>query len=206
MRKWIAGMLTLTLILTVTIATAGVPSISTEDTTSVVWLSTGTSENDPFRIYEVKTPKAVQTEIKRLYDFVNDTEEKLPPSQFFSEEIQTMLQDALPEDLALDTMLVNEIITIDEINYDQKYGDVNVEFKFATAYEEGKTVLILLGLTHKDVSEEWDENEDREEYTKWVSVEAIALENGDLLILFPQEVLLEINEATAVTMIVFNEP
>ena len=208
MKKWAAWMVAAVLVLSVCGARAAVRSVSTSDTTRVVETrGTGQAElPEQFRIFTVESKVAIQQEIKRLYDFVNDAQETRPPVRFFTQEQQQLVQDRLPDSVLPDTLQVNEIISVDEINYDTQIGDVDVEFAFATPYATGKTVTILLGITHADVSREWDENTDWNTDTEWVALDAVAMENGHLLIDFPQDVLEKMTTATATTMVVFNEP
>ena len=208
MKKWAVILAVIMLFAILAPANAAVPSISTSDTTKVVSITVtnSTTESEGFRIFEVESAVAIQQEIRKLYDFVNETEERRSPIEFFEESVQEKIREQLPEEIPLDSLLINEIISVDEVNYDTQYGDVNVEFEFATTYEVGKTVCILLALTYYvDVHSELDEDTELNENTEWVTLEAIALENGHLLIVFPQDVLLKMEQASATTMIVLNE-
>ncbi len=209
MKKWmILLMAAMVLGISTAAAQAPVESISAIDTTRVVEI-TGADDvvlSDEFAIFPVESKVAIEQEIRRFYDFVNSTENKQPPITFFMTEQQQMVEQSLPDGVLPELLQVNEIVSIDEINYTTEIGDVHVEFEFATTYEPGIFVSILLGLTHADVSEEWDEDTDWNTNTEWWVLKAQAQENGDLLITFPQEVLEKMMSAPAITMVVFNQP
>jgi hypothetical protein len=183
------------LLLTVVGANAAVPSISTSDTTQTesTTASTGATVSDDFKIFIVETPESTQQVISNLYDFVNATEQTQPPARYFSEETQQMIQEKLLDNASLDSLAVNEIVSLKVENYDTAYGDVTVEFSFATEYEIGKAVVVLLGLT------------DAAGNIEWIAVDAVAVEGGGLSAIFPQDVLLKMEQSSAVTMVVFNE-
>jgi hypothetical protein len=209
MRKWmIPLMAAVVLSMSAAAAQAPVESISAINTTRVVEITDANSEvlPDKFAIFPVESKTAIQQEIRRLYDFVNAVDAKKPPIQFFMQEQRQMVQDGIPEWISPDALEVNEIISIDEINYDEQIGDVRVEFEFATTYETGIRISVLLGITHMDVSQEWDENTDWNTGTEWFALKAEVVNNGRLLIMFPQDVLVKMTTAAATTMIVFNEP
>ena len=207
MRKWMVWFMAAVLVISAAEAQEPVQSISAIDTTKVVQI-TGSDDNvilDEFLIFPVESKAAIQQEIRRLYDFVNGTEGE-PPILFFMPEQWQRVEQSLPEGILPEQLQVNEIQSIDEINYSSEIGDVRVEFEFATAYETGKAVSILLGLTFVDVSEEWDENTDWNTVTEWWVLEAEAMDNGNLMVMFPQVVLEKMMSSSATTMVVFNEP
>ncbi len=206
MKKWTVLMTVVCLVLAMSGAQAAVQSITTFDTTQVISMSGAAALEDPFRIFPVESPTAIQQEIQRMFDFVNAQTGEEPPVRFFAETEQALVQAELPDTLEADTLLVNEILSLGIVNYDEKYGDVSVEFAFATVYEPGKFVTILLGITNADVNTEWDENTDWNTNTLWVALKAEALDNGHLRVTFPQDALVKMMSASAITMIIFNQP
>ena len=208
MKKFAFWMMAAFLVLSAAWAQGAVQSISAVNTTQVIEIegTGGADLPDVFRLFPVEPKAAIEQEIRRLYEFVNASQEQQPPILFFMQEQQQMIREKLPEGVLPDMLQVNEIVTIDEINYDTQIGDVRVEFSFATIYETGKTVSILLGVTTADVSQEWDENTDWNTNTQWHVLEAEVLPNGHLIIAFPQDVLQKMMTATATTMVVFSEP
>ncbi len=206
MKRRMVFLMTLVLVLAMSGAQAAVQSISTFDTTQVISMSGTTALDDPFRIFPVESPVAIRQEIKRMFDFVNAATGEVPPVQFFAEKEQALVQAELPDTLLPDMLLVNEILSLGIVNYDEKYGDVAVEFAFATVYEPGKFVTVLLGLTNADVNREWDADTNWDTNTEWVTLKAETLETGHLRITFPQDVLVKMMSAPAITMVIFNEP
>jgi len=195
MKKWTAMIVTLVLLAVIGLASATVPSISTGDTTQGggSTASTGVAIEEGFVLEPTDTPETIQNEIQQMFDFVNGTDPQQPAAQYFSDEVQQMIAEKLPETVAADNLVVNEIVPLVMANYDSAYGDVTTEFTFATEYVEGETVVVLLGLIDVDGNIEW------------VAVDAVAVEGGGLAVTFPQDVLLQMEQATDIMMVVLSE-
>ena len=72
-------------------------------------------------------------------------------------------------------------------------------FTFTTKYEAGKKVAVVLGLYN-------GERDAKGQYVvDWKALEAEVLENGDLSVVFPLDVLAQMNDAVAVSMAVLGE-
>lgn len=189
-------MVALVLVMVLAAANAGVPSISTNDTTQIKDMKASASEtiDQGFILNVVEPPKVVQNEIQSFYQYVNNETGTKAPIGYFPEAVQQAVQEKLPEDIAEDTLQVNEMISLQTYNYDTKYGDVTVEIAFATVYQEGSTVVVLVGLSDADGNIEY------------VVVDAYVTPSGSLMVVFPQELLLRMEKAAAIPLVVFNEP
>ena len=196
MKKWTAMIVALILLVTLSAASAGVPSISTGDTTrqgGKATASTGVEIPDGFVLEPKDAGDVVQNEIKDMFNFVNATSPAQSLVGYFSDEVQQMIMAKLPDTVALNSLQANEITELYIQNYDTAYGDVTKEFTFATQYAIDQAVVVLIGLV------------DAAGDIVWVAVDAVAIEGGGLAITFPQEVLLQMEQAAEIMMVVFSE-
>ena len=195
MKKWTAMIAALILLVTLSAASAGVPSISTGDTTQGGKATTSTGEEIPdgFVLEPKDAGDVVQNEIKDMFNFVNATSPAQSLVGFFTDEVQQMIMAKLPDTVALNSLQANEITELYIKNYDTAYGDVTKEFTFATQYAADQAVVVLIGLV------------DAAGDIVWVAVDAVAIEGGGLAITFPQEVLLQMEQAAELMMVVLSE-
>lgn len=185
MKKFMAMMMAITLILTVAVASAAVPSITTNDTTIV-------TKPDTFKIYVADPSDVAQQQIKDLYDYVNAADGTKAPAGFFSDDVQAEIGAKLPEGVSLEDLQVNEIISLKVEDYDTTFGDVVVQMAFATVYDADAVVVVLLTLISADGTMEQ------------VTVDASVNADGTLSITYTQDVLVKMQQAASVMLTVFN--
>ena len=94
---------------------------------------------------------------------------------------------------------MNEFVTLQLNGFEKITNDVKADFTFTTKYEADKKTAVVLGLYNgqRDANGQY--------IVEWVVLGAEALENGDLCVVFPADVLAQINDAVAVSMAVLSE-
>ena len=196
MKKLTALFLCMGILFIMSAAGAAVPSISTSDTTQVVSItpSSDAVSHENFAIFPTEPKDPMKEAIKEMYDFVNVTSPSQALAGFFLPEDQAKLAEKIPAALTPDMLDVNEMTPLGIVNYDVEYGDVDVRFSFATEYEAGKAVVALLGLM------------DAQENFQWIALDAVAADDGDIVVKFTQEACLKMETAVEMVLIIFNEP
>lgn len=196
MKKWTTLGVAALMTLSMATAYAAVPSKTTTDISRVVSVSTA-SDAQGWTVEVIEDKEPVVEEITKIYDAV--VVQKQAPIEYFPEENQEEVA-LLLEDLDVKTLEMNEFVTIDEVNYDEQYGDAEVIFEFTTMYEQGQRIVVLVGY----YTGERDEN--GQYIVEWVTFEAEALEDGTVKVIFTQEQLVRLKEAPAAAMAVLSEP
>jgi len=100
-----------------------------------------------------------------------------------------------------DNLVVHEMTHIGAINYDVSYGDVTVILSFATPYEEGEIVAVLIGIITK--------NPDGTQTTEWRAFEGVGVDAGNgetgIMVEFDPETVNDIQNNMALVAIVSAE-
>lgn len=189
-------------------AQASSPSISTTDlnkitTTESVNRSTGERVNitdlqiplaGNFAIIIVEDTDHVIDLLAKIQDFLQT--KGLPIIEFFDfdettgisgdGEIKQLIAQLLPEGFDLDTLVMNEFVTLQSFSYSEQIGDVICSFEFATVYEEEQIIVAVIGIF------------DAQGNVEWIPLEASIEKDVDgvirVKIYFTQEALVEAGE------------
>mgnify|MGYP003623740050 CR=1 FL=1 len=150
-------------------AYASAPSITTQDLVRVVTTTTTTTPSTPSRTVTIEdsdTPLAggwtvnvisnipfVEAEMEKIVKYV--TENNLPPADYFGDAVKAQLLQLLPAGTNLDNFALNELITAQLDGYNEAYGDVEVTFDFASAYEKDQLMVAVMGVYDAQGNAEW---------------------------------------------------
>lgn len=206
MKKWIAMLLAVTMVLMVTGAYAAVPSKTTSDVGQVSGLHSvsGAVIGSDFTVQIAVDQAPVVQEIKALYAFVNDPLSPKAPIEYFPEETQEAVREAveaaLGEEYDMTQMEINEIVTIGEVGYDEAYGDISVSFSLSTRYNPEQKVVALLGIYSGAV------DEDGNFAVEWVVADAQVEEDGQISVILTSDTLSRFGTASTVSMAVLSTP
>ncbi len=200
MKKMVAFWLVVTVLLMGITAFAAVPSKTTSDISQVVNRASVTKvalSND-FTIEIVDDTELAVAEFDKIYNHA--VAQGKAPVIYFSEELQSQVAEKLSPDFDLSTLELNEFVSIKAKGYQESFGDIEAALKFATKYELNQDIVVLLGLFdgQKDASGNYN--------VSWTVVEAQAQEDGQLKILFPQGVMVSLQNANAAALAVLNGP
>ena len=179
-----------------------VPSKTTTDVTQVKTVEAvkedGTVEAVTGWDIEVAEDAApVTEEIAKIYQevFVNGK----TAVAYFQAETQEAIAALLPEGVNASKLMMNEFITLEIVGKMETATDVKVTFTFTTKYEMDQNVVVVIGLYDgtRDANGQYN--------VEWVALDAEVLENGDIAVVFPAELVEQMNDAAAVAMAVLND-
>ena len=203
MKKFVCVLASMLLALSAAGAMAdAVPSKTTTDVTQVKTVEAvkedGTVEAVTGWDIEVAEDAApVTEEIAKIYQevFVNGK----TAVAYFPAETQEAIAALLPEGVNASKLMMNEFITLQIVGQMETATDVKVTFTFTTKYEMDQNVVVVIGLYDgtRDANGQYN--------VEWVALDAEVLENGDIAVVFPAELVEQMNDAAAVAMAVLND-
>ena len=179
-----------------------VPSKTTTDVTQVKAVEAvqedGTVEAvTGWDIVVAEDAAPVAEEIAKIYQevFVNGK----TAAAYFPAETQEAIAALLPEGVNASKLTMNEFITLEIVGQMETATDVKITFTFTTKYEMDQNVVVVIGL--------YDGTRDANGHynVEWVALDAEVLENGDIAVVFPAELVEQMNDAAAVAMAVLND-
>ncbi len=200
MKKWFTLMIAALLICTMTAAYATVPSKSTTNATVIntVVSTTGVEIAETFSLTVTEDKEPVVNEIQKIYSFV--TENNAPVIEYFPVEVKEQIVSKLPENIVPEEVEINEFITIETIEYVEEYDDIEVSFALTTLYTPEQSLIALVGIFNGEV----DEN--GEAVVEWIVLDAIANEDGTVVITFTQDALIKMQTAESTSLAIINTP
>ena len=189
MKKFALMFASALLVLSAASAMAAVPSKTTTDVTHVKSVETvkedGKTEAAGWDIDVTEDEAPVIEEIAKIYDWV--AAKGKSAVSYFPEETQQAISALLPEGFKLENMTMNEFVTL------------KVTFTFTTKYTQDQHVVVVIGLYDgtRDANGQY--------VVTWIPLEAEVLENGDIAVVFPAEVIAQMKDAVATAMAVLND-
>lgn len=135
------------------------------------------------------TPQVTALKEKLLALVTDDGE---PVTNYFSDAVKAEIARKLPAGVSLESLQLNEIVTLAAMAYDPAYGDVVTTFEFPTQYEDGEPIVALLCIFDAAGNEEW------------IVLEAEA-KDGKVNITFTQEALEKMQNTNAALAILSEE-
>ena len=202
MKKMALALVAALMMLSMSTAFAATPSKTTTDVTQVKEVATvnedgTTTAAKNWNLEVTEDSDEVTSEIAKIYAHVVTAGNHAV--SYFPIETQEALAELFGADFDLKTLNLNEFVTLKLTGYENIGGDAKVTFTFTTKYEVGKKVAVVVGLYNgqRDANGQY--------IVEWVVLGAEALENGDLCVVFPADVLAQINDAVAVSMAVLSE-
>ena len=201
MKKFALMLASALLVLSAASAMAAVPSKTTTDVTHVKSVETvkedGKTEAAGWDIDVTEDEAPVIEEIAKIYDWV--AAKGKSAVSYFPEETQQAISALLPEGFKLENMTMNEFVTLTLTGDVDVLNDAKVTFTFTTKYTQDQHVVVVIGLYDgtRDANGEY--------VVTWIPLEAEMLENGDIAVVFPTEVLAQMKDAVATAMAVLND-
>lgn len=203
MKKMAMALAAALMVLGVSTAFAATPSKTTTDVTHVQKVEAVKEDGtvaaaDGWNLEVTEDADEVTSEIAKIYAHVVTAGNSAV--SYFPTETQEALAELFGKDFDLKTLSMNEFVTLKLTGFEKITTDkVKVVFTFTTKYEVGKKVAVVLGLYN-------GERDAKGQYVvDWKVLEAEVLENGDLSVIFPLDVLAQMNDAVAVSMAVLSE-
>lgn len=192
MKKLMAFALVLVMVLSCSAMADGTPSKTSVDEKYVVrYQKASEVGGEVGLIVEAvdrdKTKQQVTDEIKA---FDEKLSQGLKAIQCFKSEVQEKIAEKIP---ATDDLVINEIAPLSAVNYEEAYGDVHVVIKFITKYTTEQKLVAAVG-TYADEESE----------AVWYILEAEALEDGTVNVLFTGESLEAVEAADAAMIVILN--
>ena len=200
MKKTIAFLLAIVMMLTVcAFAESAKPSITISQ---IIAPSNNAAIAEDFVIKLVAVQEESQEKVvfDEIVEFV--TVQNEPVANYFGEEVMTAAAEYLPEELDIATLVVDEFFQLTEENYEESYGEVTATFQFVTPYEDGTTLIAMVGVLPKDATAEdladaanaaASEESTEESAMIWIPIPAVASE-GLVQITFTEEVFAMLKE------------
>lgn len=185
------------LLMIVTLTSAAVPSVTTDDINQVTGIEAAVEVAADFAIAVVEDKPAVTAELNKIYAFVQ--EGKAPIEYFASAELETAVAAKLPEGTDLKKLQLNEFMTIGEFNYDQKYGEVKATFTFVTKYKANQKLVAVVGF-YTD-----EKDADGNYIVEWVALDAVADASGNVQVIFTEDVLARMGTTQATSLAILSE-
>ena len=202
MKKMAMALAAALMVLGVSTAFAATPSKTTTDVTHVQKVEAVKEDGtvaaaDGWNLEVTEDADEVTSEIAKIYAHVVTAGNSAV--SYFPTETQEALAELFGKDFDVKTLSMNEFVTLKLTGFEKVTGDAKVVFTFTTKYEVGKKVAVVLGLYN-------GERDAKGQYVvDWKVLEAEVLENGDLSVVFPLDVLAQMNDAVAVSMAVLGE-
>ena len=202
MKKLVLALAAVLMALSMSTAFAATPSKTTTDVTRVkevaAVLEDGTTAAaDGWNLEITEDTDEVTSEIAKIYPHVVTHGNTV--ISYFPIEVQEALAELFGEDFDLKTLNMNEFVTLQLVGFEKIANDVKADFTFTTKYEADKKAAVVLGLYN-------GQRDEKGQYVvEWKVLGAAATEDGDLSVLFPLDVLAQMNDAAAVSMAVLDE-
>lgn len=180
MKKFLALVTLVCMVLTATAAFAAFPSKTAQDLYDIRigGNTTGAVMTSDFSIFMTEPTDAIEEEVKAMGEFVATA----PIAEYFDEETQAKLAEVAADPAAL---VAYEAVAVACDNYKAEYGDVDANFTFATVFPEGSEVVVM---TKTDA---------------W-SVQKAVVENGMIKVLFTGAELTAMDEAPSLMLVLAN--
>lgn len=201
MKKFALMLASALLVLSAASAMAAVPSKTTTDVTYVKSVETvkenGTTAAIGWDIDVTEDEAPVIEEIAKIYDWI--VKKGQSAVSYFPEKIQQAIAALLPENFKLENMTMSEFVTLTLTGNVDTLNDAKVTFTFTTKYTQDQHVVVVIGL--------YDGSRDAngQYVVTWIPLEAEVLENGDIAVVFPAEVIAQMKDAVATAMAVLND-
>lgn len=201
MKKFALMLASAMLVMSAAGAMAAVPSKTTTDVTQVkaveVVKEDGTVEEAAWDIAVTEDAAPVTEEIAKIYETVAAKGEAAV--SYFPTETQTEIAAILPENVAVSTLTMNEFISLQIVGDMETAADAKATFTFTTKYTPDQKVVVVVGIYDgtRDANGQY--------IVKWIPLDAEVLENGDISVVFPAEVVAQMNDAVATAMAVLND-
>ncbi len=193
------------------------PSKSARDVVRIHrWYSkSGEVIDDLFKIFLVDKTEMMECEIAHIGEFIAEGH---APIEWFPEDIQNQAELLLKVDTDPAELMIYDIVAIMAEDYKDTYGDVATEQIFASAYEPGRSMVVMLGFPKKSPEQDavmlncpktTEERmallpTDELSHMEWYCLRAEAIEDA-VEIVFKQLVIPQMEQEPAM-LIVFSEP
>ena len=190
MKKFALMLASALLVLSAASAMAAVPSKTTTDVTYVKSVET---------VKEDGKTEAAGWDIDVTEDEAPVIAKGKSAVSYFPEETQQSISALLPEGFKLENMTMNEFVTLTLTGDVDTLNDAKVTFTFTTKYTQDQHVVVVIGLYDgtRDANGQY--------VVTWIPLEAEVLENGDIAVVFPAEVIAQMKDAVATAMAVLND-
>lgn len=200
MKKWIALVAVVAMVLTLGVASAAIPSKTTTDIAAKpeILTTTGAQVSESFTVEQAEDKAPVVKEIAKIAEAVN-TQGKAPV-EYFPAEVQAVIAEKLPEVADLKALEMNEFVSIATTGYDATYGDVSVAFDVVSTYAPGQKVVALVGV----YSGALDAN--GEFVVEWIPMNAAVNSDGRVQVDFTADALTKMQGAYAASLALLSEP
>ena len=150
--KKLLGIILATMLIAATFVAnaAAVPSKTAEDLTQVMPL-----QGAPAQVFIVEDGPAVVSATAVQTAIANIVATGAPAVSFFPPETQASIAGTLPVGLPAADLELNELLPLSFSGYTAGSGDILLPIQFATAYQDGQTLVPVLGIVQADGSIEW---------------------------------------------------
>lgn len=155
----------------------------------------GSELPEDFEVRETEETAIIAAENASIRSFVKD--ENKPVIRFYPADAQNEAMLLLPKDIDMEKLVAYEVMDVDCVNYKHTFGDVLVRIKFATPYQDGQKLVVMLGL-------EREQTADSTNQLDWIALRS-EVKDGYVNIAFAQAAL-EIMEEHPALMMVLSEP
>ena len=165
------------------------------------YTQSGEMIEDDFRLFLVNLTDTMQQEVLRIGEHVED---ESPILDYFPEERKAEALLMLPDGVNEEDLIAYDIIALQDENYKDTYGDINVELRFGTTYNTEKAMVVLAGFVNMDAKEQ--------PYMDWYVLRAEALESiapekeTDLVLVGLKQLNLPQMENEPLMLVVISEP
>ena len=191
MKKLMAFALVLVMLLSCAALAESVPSKTSDDEEYVVYYTSAATEDEiDLTVELVERDEMKQQVIDEIENFGKKLSEGSKAIECFAPEIQEKIAERIPE---TDDLVINEIAPLFAGNYEDAYGDVYVVIKLITEYAPEQELVAAVG-TYADAESE----------AEWYILDAEALEDGTVKVLFTAECLEAVQAAHAATIVILN--
>ena len=191
MKKLMAFALVLVMLLSCAVMADSVLSKTSADEEYVVYYTSAATEDEiDLTVELVDRDEMKQQVIDEIENFGKKLSEGSKAVECFAPEIQEKIAEKIPE---TDDLEINEIAPLFAANYDEAYGDVYVVIKFITEYAPEQELVAAVG-TYADAESE----------AEWYILDAEALEDGTVKVLFTAECLKAVQAADAAVIAILN--
>ncbi|MEG2603450.1 MAG: hypothetical protein RSB91_00860 [Clostridia bacterium] len=143
MKKIVALLLTIALVVSMSAVAFAVPSKSTSDMTKV---KTVTAKNGATVAsnFAVEIAKDTPETIAALADIAAKIADGSATLEAFGTDVKAEVEALLPAGTDVSKLNLNEFVTLKTANYDKAYGAMSVSFTVASSYVDGQSVVALV--------------------------------------------------------------
>lgn len=186
MKRFVPVLIAAAILMTSIPALAATSSKTTEDLTRVTKIQSekGALKNAIIWVEKILSHTA-QEQLDAIIVFLKKNDIVM---DFFTQDVKTAVTMLLPKNTDLSELKLNDLISLGIGDYQLTNGDITATFQFPTQFRNTQTAIAVVGYF------------DQEGELLWQPLQTV-IENGNLILIFPQELMTAIQPGSVLAVI-----